>query len=153
MQKTNQEMLQSEWQPDDLRKQMDGLFEAGWALVAYRFSRPSDSAVKFVCAGLNPDPRARAYEAIRRSHNEGLQPVIRYQLIYEPDPPSVENEVCRVSRDGRTLVSVDFTHMAAAAVHLGLNTRAEVQAEEREYCEEVLAIVECNYRDSIGMKC
>jgi hypothetical protein len=65
-------------------------------------------------------------------------PAMRYHVSLAHDPPSVKDEICRVSRDGITVVACDFTGLAGLSERLHLNTHADVVREESEKCEEII---------------
>jgi class 3 adenylate cyclase len=130
-------MIFMNWSPNDLVEQIESLLDGGWDVVGYWCDRPSVDLHGFILTGRNTLARAR--EALERVHREGGMPAMRYQVSTADKPPSVDDEICRVSRDGFTVVACDFTGMARLAVRLHLNTRADVVREEREKCEEIMA--------------
>jgi hypothetical protein len=131
-------MLRMEWSPDDLVVDMARLLNAGWVAIAYWCERPSAQKTGFILAGRSPSDQARAKEALKRVHAEGGRPSTRYLVSLADDPPSVEDEICRASRDGICVVACDFTHLAVLSERLHLNTRADVVREEVEKCEEII---------------
>lgn len=131
-------MLRMEWSPNDLIADMVRLLDAGWAAIAFWCERPSTQETGFILAGPSPSDQARAKEALKRVHGEGGMPAMRYQVSLGDDPPSVEDEICRASRDGITVVACDFTGLAGLSEQLHLNTHADVVQEEHEKCEEIV---------------
>src|SRR5579863_2935423 len=114
------------WSPNDLSAQMAGLFGDGWDVIAYWFERWSAHKDGFILAGPGSEAQARARESFRRLHAEGSTPSMRYHVSHAPDPPSVEHEIVRVTRDGITAIACDFTNLASLSVQLHLNTRNDV---------------------------
>jgi hypothetical protein len=131
-------MLRTKWSPKHLIAEMASLLDAGWAAIAYWFEQSSGQKSGFMVAGPSPSDQARAREAFMRIHAEGGMPAMRYHVSLRHDPPIVEDEICRASRDGICVVACDFTHLAALSERLHLNTRADVVQEEREKCEEII---------------
>jgi hypothetical protein len=124
------------WSPKDLSAQLTRLLDAGWDVIAYRFE--SAQKVGFVLAGPGSEAQSQAGESFKRIHAERGVPAMRYQLSLADDPPSVEDEICRVSRDGITVIASDFTGLAARCVRIGASTHADVVEEECEKCEEII---------------
>jgi hypothetical protein len=131
-------MLRMEWSPNDLSADMARLLNAGWVAIAYWCERPSAQKTGFIVAGRSPSDQARASEALKRIHAEGGMPSIRYHVSLTHNPPSVQNEICRVSRDGITTIAADFTGLAARCVRMHASTQADIVEEEREKCEEII---------------
>jgi hypothetical protein len=126
------------WSPNDLNAQMAGLLDGGWDVIAYWFERWSAHKDGFILAGPGSEAQARARESFRRLHAEGSTPSMRYHVSHAPDPPSVEHEIVRVTRDGITVIAADFTGLAARCVRMRASTQADIVEEEREKCEEII---------------
>lgn len=126
------------WSPKNLSAEMARLLDDGWDVIAYWFVRWSAQKDGFIVAGPGSEAQSRASESFKRLHAEGSTPSMRYQVSLAGDSPSVDDEICRVSRDGITVIAADFTGLAALSERLQLNTHADVVREEREKCEEII---------------
>jgi hypothetical protein len=126
------------WSPNDLSAQMAVLLDEGWDVIAYWFERWSAHKDGFILAGPGSEAQARARESFRRLHAEGSTPSMHYRVSLADDTPGVDDEICRVSRDGITVIAADFTGLAARCVRMRASTQADIVEEEREKCEEII---------------
>jgi hypothetical protein len=97
----------------------------GWDVIAYWFQRWSAQKDGFIVAGPGSEAQSRASESFKRLHAEGSTPSMRYQVSFADDVPSVDDEICRVSRDGITVIAADFTGLAARCVRMLASTQTE----------------------------
>jgi len=126
------------WSPKDLSAQLARLFDEGWDVIAYWFERPSVQKAGFIAAGPGTEAQSRASESFKRLHAEGSTPSMRYQVSLADDLPSVDDEICRVSRDGITVIAADFTGLAARCVRMRASTQTDIVEEERQKCDEII---------------
>ena len=129
-------MIFAEWLVDALMGSMVRLLDDGWDAVGYWFNDPSGDREGFVIAGRNNLDQTR--HAFQRIQKDGGSPFMRYHVSIAWTPPIIEHEICRVSRDGFTVIACDFTGLASQSVHLQVNALAEVEQEERGKCSEIL---------------
>lgn len=127
-----------QWLPDDLIAQMTRLLDSGWDAIGYWCDEPLGRRQGYVLAGRNTVHQARVREALERVHRDGGMPAMRYHVSSSHNRLSVEDEVCRVSRDGTTVIACDFTGLASLCVQLGMSTRAALIREERDRCAEII---------------